>query len=460
MTNLKNTSRRNFIKGLGTVPFLKYAPYVAGGSALASSTANAMVDCNQAQSLVCVFLLGGADSFNFVMPGGSAYNQYLATRGSIAVPAQDLLPATDPNIGNISFNSRLADLHGLYQDNRLAVVSNVGNLIRPTTKANFNASTSLPQSLFAHDAQQRLWQTGSGNLADTFGWGGSIAQQVSNCNSASQVATSISVDGSNSWLNNIQENYISLNPNARIEQMRGLSSSSSTQVALEALLNQSKVDQSSPFEQHVAEAISRADDTANSLSEAVEDHPVSDFNPTGRLEQQLHLVARLISAREQLNMRKQIFFVGLGGWDTHSSQNERMVPLLTELNSALSSFQAAIDNMNKANTVTTFTASDFGRTLTSNGDGTDHGWGGHSFVMGGAVQGGQIYGSFPSFASQNNPDDAGDNDNFAGRIIPTISVAQFGATLASWMGVSAVEQQLMLPNLRNFTQKNLGFMRS
>lgn len=452
----KNTSRRTFLKGVGAVPFLKYTPLLSS-PLLASSIANA-ADCGQTQSLVCVFLLGGADSFNFVVPGGNAYNDYASTRGSLAVASQDLLSANDAEQGAFGFNNRLPGLHSLYADNRLAVISNVGNLIRPTTKADFNASTSLPQSLFAHDAQQKLWQTGSGNLADAFGWGGSIAQGISACNTSSQAASSISVAGSNIWLNNIQENYVSLNPNANIERMQGLSASSSTQATLEALLSASKTEQGSPFKQQVAHAISRANDTANNLSEAVADHPVADFSPSGRLEQQLHLVARLISAREQLNMGKQVFFVGLGGWDTHSNQNERMVPLLTELNSALSNFQASIDNMNKANSVTTFTASDFGRTLTSNGDGTDHGWGGHSFVMGGAVKGGKIYGEFPNFASQNNPDDAGDNDNFAGRIIPKTSVTQFGATLANWMGLTAAEQQLILPNLTNFNLKNLGFM--
>lgn len=158
-------------------------------------------------------------------------------------------------------------------------------------------------------------------------------------------------------------------------------------------------------------------------------------------------------------MGKQVFFVGLSGWDTHSNQNVRIEPLLTELNTALTDFQVAINDMGKANTVTTFTASDFGRTLTTNGDGTDHGWGGHSLVMGGAVDCGKIYGDFPSFASQNNPDDAGDNNNFAGRIIPKIGVCQFAATLADWMGVIPQEQEDMLTNLSNFTTKNLEFMR-
>ena len=461
MKNSKNISRRSFLKRAGALPLLKHTPLLSGtflGSALTSSVAAA--DCDLPQSLVCVFLLGGADSFNFVVPGGSAYDQYASTRGSMAVASGDLLSSNDNVQGEFGFNSRLPGLHDLYENDRLAVVSNVGNLIRPTSKTDFNASTSLPQSLFAHDAQQKLWQTGSGNLADAFGWGGSIAQRIANCNAASNVATSISIDGSSTWLNNLQQSYIKLNANASIQRMTGLQATNSAQETLEALLADSKSEQGSPFKQQVAHAITRAKDTADSLSDAISDHLVSDFSPAGDLQQQLHLVARLISAREQLNMGKQVFFVGLGGWDTHSNQNVRLVPLLTELNTALTNFQAAIDGMGKAESVSTFTSSDFGRTLTSNGDGTDHGWGGHSLVMGGRVKGGQVYGSFPSFAAENNPDDAGDNENFAGRIIPSTAVAQLGATLADWMGVSPAEQQAMLPNLANFSTKNLGFMKS
>ncbi|WP_299875513.1 DUF1501 domain-containing protein [uncultured Cocleimonas sp.] len=465
MKNSNNISRRSFLKRAGasalTTGSLKYTPLLSGtflGTGLTSSVAAA--DCDLPQSLVCVFLLGGADSFNFVVPTDSAYDQYAATRGAMAVNKSDLLASTDATQGEFGFNSRLSGLHDLYENDRLAVVSNVGNLIQPTTKADFNASTTLPQSLFAHDAQQKLWQTGSGNLADAFGWGGSIAERIANCNATSNVATSISINGSNSWLNNLQQNYVQLNANANIQRMVGYNASSSTQATLEALIAASKADQAAPFKQQLAHAITRANDTANSLSEAINDHPVSSFSPAGDLQRQLHLVARMISAREQLNMGKQVFFVGLGGWDTHSNQNVRMIPLMTELNAALTSFQTAIDDMGKADSVTTFTASDFGRTLTTNGDGTDHGWGGHSLVLGNKVKGGQIYGAFPSFASQNNPDDAGDDENFAGRIIPTTSVAQYGATLADWMGVSAAEQQAMLPNLANFSQKNLGFMKS
>ena len=183
------------------------------------------------------------------------------------------------------------------------------------------------------------------------------------------------------------------------------------------------------------------------------------------LARQLHLVAKLINARERLGLSRQTFFVRMGGWDTHGNQNLRLPVLLTELDEALGLFSDVLGPgaMNVADTVTTFTASDFGRTLTSNGDGTDHGWGGHSFVMGGAVSGGEFYGQMPSFATANNPDDtgtsvSGGNNGFAGRLIPTQSVNQLGATLATWMGAQTSEINQIFPDLANFAQRDLGFM--
>ena len=454
MTKRTTLSRRSFLRQASALPFLKYVP---AAGALASSGVYA-ADCSpsQSKSLVCVFLLGGADSFNFVIPGGNQYDEYAATRGNLAVPSSQLLTANDASLGEFNFNRALPNLHSRYINEQLAVVANVGNLIRPTSQADFSASTQLPQSLFAHDAQQKLWQTGSGNLADAFGWGGSIAQGVASCN-INAIGTSISVNGSNTWLNNLQENYISLSSTAAIALMQGHVSSSRTSDVLADLLTQAKA-QSSPFEKEMANSITRAVDATDGLSAALAAHPLTGFSPQTVLERQLHLVARLISAREQLNMNKQVFFVGLGGWDTHSNQNDRLPPLLAELDNGLSKFQVAIDGLGKSSSVTAFTASDFGRSLTSNGDGTDHGWGGHALVMGGAVDGGKVVGEFPSFTTVNNPNDASSGGNFAGRIIPELSVAQYGATLANWMGLSPAEQNQMLPNLRNFSLKNLGFI--
>jgi len=158
-------------------------------------------------------------------------------------------------------------------------------------------------------------------------------------------------------------------------------------------------------------------------------------------------------------MQQQVFFVRMGGWETHAEQNDNLPRLLGEMDDAITAFQATIDDINKSSSTTCFTASDFGRTLTSNGNGTDHGWGGHNFVFGGAVSGGQVVGAIPSYARQDNPDDAiDDNGEFAGRIIPTQSVGQYGATLARWMGVPEQSLTSMFPDLSKFAVKDLSFM--
>lgn len=447
MNASKTLTRRRLLQTLAATPLVSFCPLplAAGGDA-------------QARSLVCIFLAGGADSFNFVVPGGNAFDDYSATRGVLAVPESRLLASSDAVQGEIGFNDGLPDLHAMYQNQQLSVVSNVGNLVRPTTQADFQASISLPESLFAHDAQQKLWQSGSGQVVDSLGWGGGVAEAVSNLNVGAGAATSMSFDGSNTWLTALQAPFVSLPASGNVDRLDGFdtvpSASTDVRASLLTLLAQAQDDNRSRFTQQAAHALRRSLDTAAGLEQALNDHPVSGMTYSGsnKLARQLHQVARLISAREQLGMSRQLFFVRLGGWDTHGNQLGRFIPLLRDLNEAVGRFQAALDDMGKGNTVTTFTASDFGRTLTSNGDGTDHGWGGHAMVFGGSIDGGRIIGDFPSFASSGNPDDAlDDSGGFAGRIIPRISVAQYAATFAQWMGVAPGAQAAMLPNLANFS---------
>jgi len=459
MSKHNHISRRSFIRNIAASPFLRYAS-AAGASTLMSSQVSA-ANCPAAQrkSLVCIFLQGGADSFNFVIPGGNDYDRYASVRGQLAVPSDQLLGASDSQNGEFSFNRALPNLHNLYQNDRLAVVANLGPLIRPTSKDQYIDDNQLPQDLFAHDSQRKLWQTGGGDLAQAFGWGGSMAELLKSCNSAASVTTATSVKGSSIWLNNLQENYTTLNPNSDIKLLDGHRSNSRTKNILEQILAQEQ--NATSIRGAVSTVISNAITSSTGFSAALEANPLRDFSPRNSFEQQLHLVARLIAAREQLNMNRQIFYVNLDGWDTHQTQRSRFADLVPELDAALGKFQATIDDLGKANSVTSFTSSDFGRTLTNNGDGTDHGWGGHAFVMGGAVNGGRMYGEFPSFATVDNPDDAGTrNGLFAGRYIPKISVSQYGATIAKWMGLSPLEVDMTMPNINNFSVKDLGFLNS
>lgn len=468
MRSSVDRNRRRLLKQLACLPLASGVSLMAGGQQAQAMT------CGSGKSLVCLFLDGGADSFNMFVPGNSAYDTYRATRGDLAVADTSLLEVNDAAQGTFGFNSALPGLADLYTQNRLAVVANTGTLIRPTTKADYLATSSLPESLFAHNTQQKLWQTGAGivNGSNSFGWGGAIGDHAANCNGDISIAPTFSIAGNTDWLTSTSNNYISLNSDVAVERMYGYDNVSEwipgdrlsrIGPSLESLIAQGQAARDSTMLNEVSNAVARATNATAELHSALGDNPLPQMQYDGKnkLASQLHLVARLIASREQLGMQQQVFFVLMSGWDTHTNQLESSPRLLNYLNEAVTTFQDTIDDINQSQTVTGFTASDFGRTLTSNGNGTDHGWGGHNFVFGDAVDGGQIYGQMPNYASTNNDDDAGDRDgNFAGRIIPQISVNQYAATLARWMGVEESALQSALPDLANFTEKDLGFIRS
>ncbi len=425
------------------------------------------VEVEGSRSLVCIFLEGGADSANMFVPldiseEGISYDAYNNARGTLAVPASDLVGFGD---GQFGFNPGVSSFARLAEEGRLAVVQNIGPLAQPMTRADFAAKKSIPQSLFAHDAQQKLWQTARPNLTSSQGWGGVVSSAVSR---GAEVTPAFSINGSNIWQSALEGPYTRLSPTVPIQRLRGydatLSASDprSTPVA-EVLARSVELASSSGnvFDQEVAGLIRGSLLTTERLQEATAPSDTEDFMADidgNRLGMQLRLVARLIKNRENLGMARQMFFVRMSGWDTHGQQAERFPILLAELDGAVTSFQQALDELGVADTVTTFTASDFGRTLTLNGDGTDHGWGGHSFVFGSSVKGG-LYGTFPSYATTGNPDDTGDDsEGFAGRLIPSTAVCQYGATLARWMGLQDSHLDVAFPELQNFEQRDIGFL--
>jgi uncharacterized protein (DUF1501 family) len=421
------------------------------------------------RSLVCVFLQGGADSFNMFVPrdhseSGQSHAVYSATRGRFAVPAGSLLPIGD---GAFGLHPGLSGMAALANQDQLAVVTNVGPLARPMTKTDYLAGRSVPQSLFAHDAQQKLWQTGRPTLASSTGWGGAVAAAVGG---DAPVAPSFSLNGSNRWQASVDAGYSRLSPTIDISLLDGYNPETRDWIpSFEGLhrvlhdnLNVARASQNA-FDQVAAETLQQSILTTEQLQSATADNDENDVGMDdidgNRLGMQLREVARLIKNREALNMPRQMFFVRMGGWDTHSDQDGRFPALIAELDAALVSFQQSLATMNVADSVTTFTASDFGRTLTSNGDGTDHAWGGHAFVLGGAVNPGR-YGTMPDLRADNaNADDVGDGrNNFAGRLIPTTSVSQHAATLARWMGLTDTQLATAFPDLANFASSDLGYL--
>lgn len=444
-------------------------------SALALGSSSALATLSQLQlahaqtqsssdykALVCVFLFGGNDAFNMVVPrSDSAYNSYADARRELAIAQELLLPvsSTQGNGVDYGLHPGLSDLAGLYGQNKLAVLGNVGALIEPTSKIAYqNKSVALPPQLFSHNDQQNFTQSLQSTTKRN-GWAGRAADIMQAMNENTRLSMNISLSGSNLWQAGADAVPYSVNPEG-ITSIRYMDRNSEDNwerariATLENLLGQQ---QQHIFVRNYAQALTKAWDLSDEVGAAVAGAPaIATPFPAGenRLAVGLNMVARLIAARSSLNVTRQTFFVGMGDFDTHGDQNRRQDLLMTQLNDALAAFYAATVELGVADKVTTFTASDFGRTLSSNGDGTDHGWGGHQFIMGDAVQGGNIYGSMPELVLGSN-DDMGE-----GRFIPTTSIDQYAATLASWFGVPGTAYADIFPNLSNFDTTNLGFMQA
>lgn len=419
------------------------------GNALAASADYAQL--SDYKALVCVFLYGGADSFNMFVPLDEQLNAaYTSARGPLALPRASLLPDAQSQIG---FNPQLSGVRSLYDTGKLALVGNVGNLIAPVTRAQFEAGgAAIPADLFAHNHQQEQWLKGlssrPASLVDA-GWGGRMADLLQTANPQGALPPTFSLNGTNDFLPGVSTTPISVNPVSGPRLLGYFDRNSSRlndprDATLTRILEQSNGHRIKDF---AASSFLRARDSSRVIAGALDAGPTlaTPFDQSSGVATQLRMAARLIAARQTFGMKRQVFFVGMGGWDTHDNQSPRLVELTRELDDALVSFQSTLAELNVEQQVTTFTASDFGRTLTINRDGTDHGWGGHYLVMGGAVAGGQFVGQWPDYAI-NGQQDAGDK----GRIIPQLSINEYGAALGSWFGLSDGDLRDMFPDLTNF----------
>jgi uncharacterized protein (DUF1501 family) len=444
--------RRHFLKAMTQVSALGAAAPVALN--LAGIQAAAAQTAGDYRALVCVFLFGGNDQTSTLVPFDSAeFAGVQATRGSITRPASDhvsLGPVASQGNRSFALARELAPLANLYGQGKAAIVANVGPMFAPLTKAQYNANAAgVPPQLFSHNDQQSVWQS-SGAEGTTVGWGGRFGDLLASSN-GSTLFTSISVASSAVFLsgNTVQQYQIDSAGPGEIWPLQWLYGSGQAAAALRQIVT---ADSAQLFESHLGGVTRRALEANQALKTALAAAPVlaTPFTTNNPLAQQLRMVARLISARQTLGMRRQVFFVGLGGFDHHDSLVEKLPGLHTLVADAIASFYAATVELGVANQVTTFTASDFGRTLTSNGDGSDHGWGGHHFVVGGAVRGGTIVGRYPTVAL-GTAEDLG-----SGRLLPTTSTTQLAATLGSWLGVPAGSLPDALPHVGNFSVRDLG----
>ena len=455
-----NQSRRQFLRAASSLSVAgTAAPFALNLAGIGAAAAQTATDY---RALVCVFMYGANDHNNTVLPFDAAnFAAYTAARSTISRSITDLLPLTPgtpltgANSGRqFALAKELAPLKTIWDSGKLAVMANVGPLIVPTTKIQYNnLSVPLPPKLFSHNDQQSVWQASSPEGARE-GWGGRIGDLMASQN-ASSIFTCNSISGSAVFLagQSTIAYQLSTSGSTPIAGITGsLFGSPSAGSNLRTVITSGGAN---IFTQDLANTTQRSIDANVSLTAALAsapDLPLPADLATSSLAAQLRVVARMISARNALGAKRQVFFVSLAGFDTHDNQLRDQPPLHAQIAGAMSYFYNATVGLGVADRVTTFTGSDFGRTLTSNGDGSDHGWGSHHFVMGGAVKGQQYYGTFPVMGVGNN-DEVG-----SGRLLPTTSVDQYAATLARWFGVSDTDMRLVLPNIGNFGSADVGFM--
>lgn len=449
--SIKSIQRREFLRKSSVMSgaLAGAAPFALNLAAIGEAAAQSASDY---KAIVCVFLYGGNDYGNTLIPYDNPnYNAYATIRQKLAY-AQSNLAATAlspavalPDGRKMALAPELAPMKALFDSGNLGVLCNIGTLVVPTTLAQYKAqSVPLPPKLFSHNDQQSFWQSSNPEGATT-GWGGRLGDLMLSSNSNS-LFTAISVSGNTVLLNGnqISQYGVTAKGSRPLRALGGqLYGSSSCSTMLRTLITQSRTNQ---LENAHVKIMNRSLSGNAALQAALATVPTfsTPFDPANTLASQLQMVAKLIAGRNSLGTKRQIFFVSLGGFDNHDGLLSKHPGLLKTVADALSSFYQTTKELNIADSVTTFTASDFGRTLAVNDDGSDHGWGSHHFILGGAVNGKTFHGKLPAIAV-NGPDDVGQ-----GRLLPTTSVDQLGAALATWFGVSASNLPIVLPNSHNF----------
>ena len=407
------------------------------------------------KALVCVFLFGGNDANNLVIPySTSGYATYKQARSVLALAQNQLLPINPPSAGApFAFHPRFKNLQALFNSQQAAVVANVGTLLQPITAAQVQqGQATVPMNLYSHADQQTQMQTASFDKVGDTGWAGRVADKLQSVYPAN-FPTIISLAGSNIFCEGLDGRAIeaSGDPTAPLNGFYGSTDDNNRLSALQSLLT---------FDTGLSLIQAASSTTTNSIQDsktlaaalATGKPLATPFPQNSYLASQLQQVAQIIAVRGALGIQRQIFFVHLDGFDTHSNQLPQQDSLYNDLDGSLGAFYQATKELGVQSQVTTFTLSDFSRTLQPDStSGSDHAWGSHHLVMGAGLTGGDFYGTFPNL-TLGGPDDA----TGEGRWVPTTSLDQYAATLAQWFGVAATDLPTIFPNLVNFTSPTLN----
>lgn len=443
--------------------FLRHMRGIGAGAALAQLGllgSRALAAPGDYKALVCIFLTGGNDGNNTIVPIDTAgYANYSAIRGSLALPQANLVPL--PEVGGalrFGLHPGLTAWQSIWNAGQMAVLLNTGTLLQPLTLAQYQASTSVrPLNLFSHIDQQHQWQTAISDTPSSTGWGGRIADQLAAANAGSSVPTMITTSGNNLFVTGKASRALAV-PVSGSFGLSGTGTSGANLARTNALKQLLGVDKDAQLVDAAQDIVTNALNYSTMLSPLLASNTTPAAVPfatlTSGISKQLLAIAKIIEARTTLNATRQIFLVSLDGFDTHTNELNSQANLFGQLGPAVKAFYDAMVAIGENTNVTTFTLSDFSRTFKPNtGGGTDHAWGNNHFIIGGAVHGQRFYGTQPALIL-GGPDDTSQE----GRWIPTTAVDQYAATLATWFGVSPAGLASVLPNLSQFPTANLGFV--
>ncbi len=458
---MKPISRRNFLgqascAGLGYMTFMNSFLNLKALNAAAISNAT-VNDCSGYKAIVCILFAGGCDSYNMLAPWElSRHMEYVATRSGLAIPRNELLRLKAGTPGHaardFAVHPSMPEVRDLFDQNKMAFLANTGTLLNnTTTKATFNSGTDLPIGLFSHSDQIQQWQTGIPSVRSSKGWAGRMADIIGSCNANQNISMNLSLSGTNIFQTGNETIEYALDPFSGSVGIDNYDPNStwnfreSRTQAIDSLLAQQY---QNIFDKSYMDVIMNAKDAHVEFQAALQNSV--EFDPTlfpdTYFGSSLEMIAKTIDVKDDLDFNRQVFYIVYGGWDHHDELLNNQTAMLGEISQGLSAFMTGLEQIGHEDDVLTMTISEFGRTLASNGNGSDHAWGGNAMVMGGPnlINGGQIYGDYPSLALNT------DIELGRGVLIPQQSTDEYFAEVAKWFGVTGQDLDIIFPNLHEF----------